>query len=308
LVPNHPLKFLLILAFAALACGFPSGAPPTQTPEPVQAATATVPPIMGVSLDQLTNAQYQPGARNDPTVVQLTGGKYQQGTDTLSADYAAIELTDFVAFGDLDGDGLNEAAAMFVENYGGTGSFAMLALYTIVDGQPMFLTSILIDDRPLINNIAIENGEVFLDATTHGFEDPSCCPTLATTRRYVLVNNQLRMVHYTTNTPDGSKREIEIAIPLNGTEASGSVQVSGTVSISPFENNLSYFIYDESGNQYASGALAVTAPDLGAPGTFDEVFPLEGIPAGAIIYLELQDISAADGSWLAMDAVKILVK
>lgn len=80
------------------------------------------------------------------------------------------------------------------------------------------------------------------------------------------------------------------------------------MSIAPFENNLSYFIYDEAGNQIAAGPVAVTAPDLGAPGTFNETITLEGIPAGTTIYLELHDISAADGSWLAMDAVKLLVK
>jgi hypothetical protein len=170
------------------------------------------------------------------------------------------------------------------------------------------LISIIIDDRPVINNIAIENGQVFLDATTHSSEDPACCPTLGTTRRYILRNNQLQMVHYTTSTPDGQIREIKIAAPLNGAEASGSVQVSGTITIAPFENNLSYTMYDEAGNQYMSGPLAVTAAELGAPGSFDETFTLEGIPPGTTIYLEIQDVSVADGSWFAMDAIKILVK
>jgi hypothetical protein len=213
-----------------------------------------------------------------------------------------------VAFGDLNGDGIDEAAAMFLENYGGTGNFGLLTIYSNVNGLPVFLTSVLIDDRPMINSISIENGEVFLDAVTHGVDDGGCCPTLQTTRRYILMNNQLHMVNYTTNTPDGKKREIEITAPANGTEASGSVQVSGTVSIAPFENNLSYAVYDEAGNQYTAGPLPVTASDLGGPGTFNATFTLEGIPPGTTVYIETQDVSAADGSWLAMDAVKILVK
>lgn len=306
MVPNHPLRFLLILTLATLACGLPAASIPTLTPAPVQEATAV--PIMGVSLDQLQSAQYQLGTRDDHAVVQLSGGKYQQGTDSTTADFASIVLTDFVAFGDLNGDGTNEAAAIFYENYGGTGNFGMLTIYTNIDGEPVFLTSILIDDRPMINTIAIENGKVLLDATTHSFEDPSCCPTLGTTRRYILLNNQLRMVHYTTNTPDGQIREIKITTPVDGMEVSGSIQVSGTITVAPFENNLSYTIYDEADNQYLAGPLSVTAPDLGAPGSFAETFTLEGIPAGTTVYLEIQDVSAADGSWLAMDAVKILVK
>ncbi len=299
MVRDYPVRFLLVLTFILSACA--STAP---TVAPVQEATAA--PLAGLSVDQLKNAQYQLGTRDDHAVVQLVDGKFQQGVDTV--DYASIVLTDFVAVGDLNGDGVNEAAAIFFENYGGTGNFAMLAIYTNVNGLPVFLTSVLIDDRPMINGIAIENGELYLDAVTHSFDDPACCPTLATTRRYALVQNQLRIIYYSTNTTDGKKREIEITAPAQAAEVSGNVQVSGSVSIAPFENNLSYSIYDEAGNQFAVGPVNVTAPDFGAPGTFDFNITLEGIPAGIVVYLEIQDISAADGSWLAMDAVKLLVK
>ncbi|MBL8076407.1 MAG: hypothetical protein JNM55_00475 [Anaerolineales bacterium] len=305
MVSGHSVKFILILASVTLACGLPT-ASLSPTPAPIQ--EATIAPTTGLSVDQLKNAQYQLGIRDEHTFVQLTDGKYQQGTDTTTADYASIVLTDFIAFGDLNGDEINEGAAIVYENYGGTGNFAMLTIYTESNGSPTFLTSTLIDDRPIINNISIENGEVYLDATTHGIEDPFCCPTLLTTRRLALVNGQLRVVHYTTAAADGSKREIVITGPINGAEATGSVQVMGTVSVAPFENNLSYFIYDEYGNELAKGPVAVTAPDFGAPGTFDLTIALDGIPAGSIVYLEVQDISAADGSWLAMDSVKLMVK
>ena len=158
------------------------------------------------------------------------------------------------------------------------------------------------------SSVAIENGEVYLDAVVHGFDDPGCCPGLPTTRRYSLVNNQLRLTNYTTATSEGSKRIIEITSPIEGTESTGSVQARGSVSIAPFENNLSYFIYDVAGNQLAAGPLTVTAPGFGAPGTFNESISLASIPAGTTIYLEIQDISAADGALLALDAVKLVVK
>lgn len=303
------IAFILILILATLACGLTAPASNAPTPAPVQ-ETIPAPTEAAPSLtaDQLKNAQYQLGARDDRAVIQLTDGKYQQGTDATTLDFAYIGLTQFVSVGDLTGDGVNEIAAIFLENYGGTGNFGLLTIYSNVNGLPVFLTSTFIDDRPMINSMSIENGEVFLDAITHGAQDGGCCPTLPTTRRYALVNNQLRMVNYTTATPEGAKRIVEITAPVNGAEASGSVQVSGTVSIAPFENNLTYFIYDEAGNQFAAGPVMVTAPDFGAPGTFNETFTLEGIPPGTTIYLEIQDISAADGSWLAMDAVKLVIK
>jgi hypothetical protein len=310
---NHRyfVMLLLILILATLACGLASPAPISPTPVPVQStvpAPTEIPTMLPLTADSLKNAQYQPGARDDHALVQLTDGKYNQGTDATTLNYASIILTDSVALGDLNGDGVNEAATIFFENYGGTGNFGFLAIYTNVDGLPVFLSSTMIDDRPLINSMTIENREVYLDATTHGFEDPGCCPALPTTHRYALVNNQLRLTNYTTATPDGAKRSIEIMSPADGTEVSEFVQVNGTVSISPFENNLSYSMHDEAGNELAKGPVPVIAANLGAPGTFSKLIPLAGIPAGTMDYLYIQDLSAADGSILALDAVKLVVK
>lgn len=308
MVSNHPLKFFLILTLAASACGSPAA---SASPTPASAQEATLAPTVStasLTVEQIKNAQYQLGGRDDRAVVQLTDGKYQQGSDASTLDFAYIALTDFVSVGDITNDGVDEVAAIFFENYGGTGNFGFLAIYANVNGLPVFLTSTLIDDRPMINNMIVENGEIFMDAIVHGFEDGGCCPTLSTTRRYALVNNKLRIVNYTTASPSGAKRIVEITSPMDGTEVSGSGQVSGNVSIAPFENNLSYFIYDDAGNQLAAGPVPVTASDFGAPGTFNGTFMLEGIPPDTVIYLEIQDISAADGSWLAMDAVKLLVK
>jgi hypothetical protein len=54
--------------------------------------------------------------------------------------------------------------------------------------------------------------------------------------------------------------------------------------------------------------VAVIAPDLGAPGTFDTTINIGGLLSGSVIRIEIQDISAADGSLLAMDSVELVVK
>lgn len=312
MVPTYPLRFFLILVLAALACGLPV-ASPSPTAESVEATVpapteAPVTSPSALTLEQINNVQYPVLIREDGLVVQLTDGSFQQGTDATDMDFAYVQVTQFHAFGDLTGDGAGDAAVIFLENYGGTGQFGVLAIYANVAGEPVFLDSVLIDDRPMINNISIENGEVFIDAVVHGFEDGGCCPTLPSTRRYALVKNKLWLMSYTTDTPGGDRRSIDITLPADGTEVSGSVQVTGTVSIAPFENNLSYFVYDENGNQFAAGPIMVMAPDFGAPGTFDETFTLAGIPAGTVIYLEIHDQNAADGSLFALDVVKLLVK
>lgn len=307
MVSNHPLRFLLILILATLACGFPTA---SDSITPVPPADTVSPPtaIPALTIEQINNVQYPLLVPNDGRVVQMTNGVYQSGTDTLSVDYAYIAVTQFFALGDLTGDGVGDAAVMFLENYGGTGNFGVLAVYANVAGQPVFLDSLLIDDRPMPNSISLINGEIFLDVIVHGFEDGGCCPTLQTTQTYALVKNQLRLVNYTTVAPTGVKREIIVSSPVDNTElTTRTFQLTGSVSIAPFENNLSFFVYDEDGNQYMAGPVTVTAPDFGAPGTFDTTMVLDTLSAGTY-YIEIQDQSAADGAILALESVKVILK
>jgi hypothetical protein len=258
-------------------------------------------------VEEIRNAQYQLGASDTLQVVQLTGGKFEQGTPG-SDDFISAQVTDFVAIGDLNADGTEEAAALVSENFGGTGVFVFLAVYSVVDGTWTFQTSTIVDDRPQLQALSIANTEIFLDAVIHGMDDPMCCPTLRTTRHYRFIDSQLDMIDYTTFTPGGEPRTITIESPADGSDVFTSVPIQGKVAIAPFENNLVYRIVDISGIELSAGALAVSAPDLGAPGTFEAIIPLGNVLSGAIIRLEVQDLSAADGSLLAMDSVELVVK
>jgi hypothetical protein len=308
MVPAYPIKLFLILTLVTLACGFPTASSsPTVVPEQPTSVIPTAIPS-ALTIDQINNVQYPLLVPDDGRVVQMVDGIYQSGTDPLALDYAYIAVTQFFALGDVTGDGAGDAAVLFLENYGGTGQFGVLAVYANVAGQPVFLDSLLIDDRPMPNSISIQNGEIFLDVVVHDFDDGGCCPTLSTTQTYALVKNQLRLVNYTTVAPTGVKREIIVSSPVNNTElTTRTFQLTGSVSIAPFENNLSFFVYDEDGNQYMAGPVNVTAPDFGTPGTFDTTMVLDRLPAG-IYYIEIQDQSAADSTILTLESVKIVLK
>src|SRR5512147_2522577 len=112
-------------------------------------------------------------------------------------------MTCFISLGDLNDDGADEVATLFSENYGGSGVFVFLAVYANVNGTMTFQTSSMVDDRPQLNVLSIDKGEIFLDATIHGPDEPMCCPTLKTTRHYRFADNLLDMTDYTTFTPDG---------------------------------------------------------------------------------------------------------
>jgi hypothetical protein len=306
---------LIVLLLVVLIGCRPATPPPIavdqteSAPEPGGESTSSpaTPTAISEEVMQLRNAEYQLGATDALQVVQLTDGTFEQGTPG-SDQFMSILMTDFIAIGDLNGDNTEEAAALISENYGGTGVFVFLTVYSQVDGTWTFQTSTMVDDRPQLNALAIENNQIFLDAVIHAIDEPMCCPTLRTTRRYRFVDNLLDMIDYTTFTPDGRPRTILIESPADGSEVFTSVPIKGQVAIAPFENNLVYRIYDLSGIELSAGPIAVSAPDLGAPGTFDTIIPLGNVLSGAIIRVEVQDVSAADGSLLAMDSVELVVK
>jgi hypothetical protein len=307
-------RYSLILVLVAFLYGC-SSASPSSTPAPVAQATLTPEPSPTAAptsvpdyVTRIRNAQYQLGATDSLRVVQLTDGKFEQGA-VGGADYVSVNVTDFVASGDLNNDGVNETVALIAENYGGSGVFTFLTVFADVNGALVFKTSTMVDDRPGLNALSIDNGDIFLDAVIHTAKDPLCCPTLRMNRHYRLVSdNQLDIVDYTTFTSDGKPRTIYIETPLNGTETYSSVQFRGSVAIAPFENNLAYRIYDLVGVELAAGSINVTAATPGGPGTFNSVISLGNILSGSVVRVEIQDISAADGSLLAMDSVELVVK
>ncbi len=307
-------SLIFLLGVFLIGCR-PATPPPTKsdqtptTPGPISETTSA--PATSTALPEeakkILNAKYQLGATDALQLVQLTDGKFEQGTQG-GADSISVAVSDFIAVGDLNSDGVDEVAALVSENYGGTGVFVFLAVYANENGTLTFQNSTMVDDRPQLKQLSIENSEIFLDTVIHGPDEPMCCPTLRTTRHYRFVDNQLDMTDYATFTPDGKPRTITIESPANGTEVFTSVPIKGKVAIAPFENNLAYRIYDISGIEVSAGPISVSAPNAGAAGTFDALIPLGNILSGALIRIEVQDLSAADGSLLAMDSVELVVK
>lgn len=316
------LPFTLLM-LSALACSLPFeifNPPPLATPQLPLGATSTPqlatplpsltpPPV--TDIPALTFAQVSNMDVYAPTfdrTVTLTDGQYQSGPDPLSADYLSVNLLNLYAQEDLDGDGAQDLAVLLKENGGGTGQFVSLVVFLNRGGMPVQAAYTFIDDRPIINAISITDGQINLDAVIHGFEDPGCCPAFSVIQTYRLFDTRLVLTSLVSRTPSGAERRITIEASRNGESVSGSVRLTGSVTIAPFENNLAAVIFDaQTGEQLGAFPCMVDAPDLGAPGTFDVTIPLDGIPSGRLIRIELQDQSMADGSLLAMHSVTLLV-
>jgi hypothetical protein len=300
------------LYLAVLACNFPVGTtptpekPPKETkpvvlPTPEIETLAPAPTVSPLTVGMLKNGTYL--LPESKETVTLVDGKFDRAES--NENILHVELRDPIAFGDLNADGAEDAAFLLSENMGGTGFFVSLVAIRNSGGLPVQAASRFIEDRPQINGLTIMGGRIAADLVIHGVDDPLCCPNFPAVETFRLAGDLLVLKRFTSKTSGGDERAITITGPVDGSAASGSVQIIGSVTIAPFENTLAYRFF-AGGAELGAGSFLVDAGEMGGPGTFNVSISLAGIPAG-IVRLEISDLSAADGSMLAMDSVLLKV-
>ncbi len=130
-----------------------------------------------LTVEQLGNATYS-GIYDEP--VTLTDGLYE-GEPFVEGGAArpTVQLIEeTILYGDLNGDGVADAAMILVENSGGSGVFNYVGAQVNQDGQPVDAGIVLLGDRTQIQSAVIEEGQLVIDMVTQGPEDAMCCPTL----------------------------------------------------------------------------------------------------------------------------------
>lgn len=124
----------------------------------------------------------------DSVEVQMAAGEgaltAADGTVTVRAG-----LTDWRGVQDLDGDGDLEAVAVVWSSGGGTGLFMDLAAFDLNRNGWVWRGSVPLGDRTRVRVFALDGDVVLLHMTEHGPDDPSCCPSVATERRFRLVDD-----------------------------------------------------------------------------------------------------------------------
>ncbi|MFN2241816.1 MAG: hypothetical protein ACK2U2_05975 [Anaerolineae bacterium] len=143
-----------------------------------------------LTAESLKNAEYQ-GIYPQP--IELSDGQYE-GEPFVegAASRPTVTFMEPYALGDLDGDGVEDAAVLLVESSGGSGSFVYLAAVLNRDGTPQNTATTLLGDRTQVEGLTIESGQIGLKVLTHGPDDPMCCPSQESEETYVLEGGQLQ--------------------------------------------------------------------------------------------------------------------
>lgn len=122
------------------------------------------------------------------TVVQLADGHYEGapfvegGASRPTVDF----LNDIYAFGDLNGDGVDDAAIFVAENSGGSGVFTYIAAMLNQNGVPVNVGTAFLGDRSELVSVSIKDGVIAVDMVTQGPDDPMCCATLEVVKKFEL--------------------------------------------------------------------------------------------------------------------------
>lgn len=129
-----------------------------------------------------------------PNVGKITfedGAYDREANDSLGQSYVHIGLVDLFAFGDLNGDGSEDAVAFLASNFGGSGIFLSLEVLLNDNGSPTHVASYLMGDRVGIDSVHIVGGHIDLYIITQGPDDAMCCPTLHVSRKLRLQNGKI---------------------------------------------------------------------------------------------------------------------
>lgn len=144
-----------------------------------------------LSAGALQNAEYPSQWATGGAAILTEGAFSEAPAGSADSELVITLVDDLVVYGDLDGDGVEDAVVVLAANAGGTGIFYDLVAVLNADGQPNPVASVFLGDRVDINQIAIDRGEITVDLLTQGPRDGMCCPTLPLTLNYILQDGDL---------------------------------------------------------------------------------------------------------------------
>jgi amidase len=129
-------------------------------------------------------------------------GLFPEESITLTDGYAAYEdpssgtpyvqlMEPLIASGDLDGDGVTDAAAVLIDHSSGSGTFYYLTAVLDALNNPMPLEALMIGDRIQVKSLVIDDGQIVADLVAQGPDEPLCCASWNVRETYVVEDGAL---------------------------------------------------------------------------------------------------------------------
>ena len=139
--------------------------------------------------EELANATY-PSEFVEGGKVTLVNSEYRTALKD-SAAKLTVQLTYHMAFGDLDGDEVEDAAVVLVTNAGGDGILYDLTVVQKTEDGLINAAITRLGDRILVRDITIDQGVIIVDMLVASSDHITCCPDAPVERRYLLEDSKL---------------------------------------------------------------------------------------------------------------------
>jgi hypothetical protein len=143
-----------------------------------------------LTIDELKRGEYR-SEWSAKGKIKLSDGIYKEKIAPDSATELVVRLTDKMAFGDLNGDGAEDAAVILVSDPGGSGTFYELAAAINSNGKIKHSASIFLGDRVKVEKVDLSSGKILVKMVIHKRTDPMCCPSLKVEQEYALRGEEL---------------------------------------------------------------------------------------------------------------------
>jgi heat shock protein HslJ len=164
-----------------------------------------------LSLEDLQNAAYPLEYASSGTA-QLVNGVFREQAAPGSATEIIVQLSDFVIFEEMQSP--PAAAAILISDTGGSGTFYNLALVETQDGKPIVLGTVFLGDRIVVKSLQLADGQIVVEMTTQGSDDPMTSPSQEVRSTYALQEGELVLTDREILAPEQSKAEA--GSPLTG--------------------------------------------------------------------------------------------
>lgn len=127
--------------------------------------------------------------------LSMTGGRHEEPAAPGSAAMAVIQVLGKPAYGDLDGDGKEDAALVLAWSGGGSGTFYYAAAAIFRDGAYVGTNGVRLGDRIIPRSLEIRGGVIAVGYLDRRPGQPmAAAPTEARTKRLAVRDGVLREI------------------------------------------------------------------------------------------------------------------